>query len=403
MNHQPRIAFISEHGSPLASLGGADSGGQNVYVGQLAKSLAARGYQIHVFTRWENATLPLVVKWCPGVSVIHVKAGPQMVIPKEELLPCIAEFTQSIFDFICTQKLEYELIHAHYFMSAMAAVQLKNLLNIPFIVVTFHSLGHVKRLHHGTDIRFLEERLQIEKDVVKQADYIVAECPQEREDLMNYYNAPSSKIVIIPGGFNPDEIYPIEKAVARKMLNINTNRHILLLLGRMVPQKGIDNVIHALSRLKIKDSQSVYLIVVGGESDNGNPTVCAETRRLQQLARENGLETSISFVGRKNREQLKFYYSAADIFITTPWYEQFGITVLEAMACRTAVIGANVGGIKYTIVDGETGALVAPKDPNALASKITELIDNTQLREYMGNNGLKRVNGYFTWNHIAEQ
>ncbi|WP_158824709.1 glycosyltransferase family 4 protein [Mucilaginibacter lacusdianchii] len=397
---QPKIAFISEHASPLAMLGGVDTGGQNVYVAQVAQFLAKKGYAVDVFTRWENEAMPQVVNWQPGVRVIHVKAGPVSIIPKEEILDFMPEFTQSMLNFMHAENISYDLCHANFFMSGLVAANLKSILGLPF-VITFHALGHVRRIHQGDSDKFPAERLQIEENVVQQADYIIAECPQDRDDLINYYKAPSYKITIVPCGFSDQEFYPIEKATARRILKINTDKHIILQLGRMVPRKGVDNVIRSLS--KLKDKQSVLLLVVGGDCDEPDPVLCPEIGRLQQIAAELGVEASVQFTGRKTREQLKFYYAAADIFISTPWYEPFGITPLEAMACGTPVIGSNVGGIKYTVVDGETGSLVAPEQPQQLAEKIEELVGQPALLTQMGANAIKRVNNYFTWAHVADK
>ncbi|WP_342645666.1 glycosyltransferase family 1 protein [Mucilaginibacter sp. CSA2-8R] len=398
--NQPYIAFISEHASPLATLGGVDTGGQNVYVAQVAKYLVRKGYIVDVFTRWENAEQPQIINWLPGIRVIHVKAGPVEIIPKENILDYMPEFTSCMLDFIKNNAIDYELIHAHFFMSGMVAANLKAALNIPF-AITFHALGHVRRIHQGNSDLFPAERLQIEEDIVQQADYIIAECPQDRDDLINHYHAPSYKIVIIPCGFSHQEFYPIDKKLARRTLKLDADKHIILQLGRMVPRKGVDNVIQSLKYLK--DKQAVQLVIVGGESEIPDPTQSPELNRLQTIATEHGVETSIKFVGRKSREQLKFYYAAADIFISTPWYEPFGITPLEAMACGTPVIGSNVGGIKYTVVDGETGALVPPENPVALAAKIEELVENPSNLKQLGKNALRRVNNYFTWSHVADK
>jgi glycosyltransferase involved in cell wall biosynthesis len=398
--NNPYIAFISEHASPLATLGGVDTGGQNVYVAQLAKHLAEQGYNVDVFTRWEDASKQRVIDWLPQVRVIHIEAGPVKVIPKEDILEFMPDFTVGMLDFIAAERIEYELVHANFFMSAMVAADLKAILKIPF-VVTFHALGHVRRIHQGNSDRFPKERLQIEEDVVKKADYIIAECPQDRDDLMKYYKAPSYKIVTVPCGFSHTEFYPVKKAIARRILKLDQDQQILLQLGRMVPRKGVDNVIKSLARLK--DHSRVCLVVVGGETDVPDPKMCPEIGRLLKIAQDHGVEASVKFVGRKNRDQLKFYYSAADVFITTPWYEPFGITPLESMACGTPVIGANVGGIKYTVIDGETGALVPPEDPDALAEKIDELISDPMLLSSMSDNAIKRVNNYFTWAIVAQK
>jgi glycosyltransferase involved in cell wall biosynthesis len=169
----------------------------------------------------------------------------------------------------------------------------------------------------------------------------------------------------------------------------------------MVPRKGIDNVIQALSFLKLS-TQKVRLLIVGGESEIPDPKNCAEIERLQKIAEELGVASSVSFIGRRDRRLLKYFYSAADIFITTPWYEPFGITPLESMACGTPVIGANVGGIKYSVKNGETGYLIPPKDPHALALKVDHLLSNKMLLKKMQVNCLKRVHKLFTWKKIAD-
>ena len=394
-----KIAFISEHASPLADLGGVDTGGQNVYVAQLAKFLAIDDLKVDVYTRWDDQTLPQVVEWLPNVRVIHVKAGPVTIVAKEKLLPYMGEFTANMLKFISSGAINYDIVHANFFMSGLVASEIKKALHIPF-VVTFHALGYVRRFHQGDSDLFPVERLKIETDVTRSADAVIAECPQDRDDLINYYQVPSEKITIIPCGFCPDEFYPIEKTVARKLLGIPKNEFILLQLGRMVPRKGVDNVVKALGHLKIMGKKA-KLVIVGGEHEDPSLLNCPETLRLKNIAKEHGVTDAVHFTGRKNRNQLKYYYAAADIFITTPWYEPFGITPLEAMACGTPVIGANVGGIKYSVIDGKTGALVSPHDPAGLANKVAELLADKGSLTSMGLNAIRRVNQYFTWAKVA--
>ncbi len=289
----------------------------------------------------------------------------------------------------------------HFFMSGMVAAGIKKALNIPF-VITFHALGHVRKIHQGENDKFPPERLSIETDIVSQADAIIAECPQDRDDLIRYYKAQPGRISIIPCGYSEKEFYPVGKKAARLRLNIDENEHVLLQLGRMVPRKGVDNVIKALGELKAMGKRA-RLLIVGGELNESEQLKCPEMQRLKSLANTAGVIDMVHFTGRKTREQLKYYYSAADIFITTPWYEPFGITPLEAMACGTPVIGSNVGGIKYSVLDGVTGALIPPNDPSALAFKIWDLISNKADLQKMGINAIKRVKSYFTWLSVAEK
>jgi D-inositol-3-phosphate glycosyltransferase len=402
MNTEPKkIAFISDHASPLALLGGVDTGGQNVYVAQVARHLAGQGNNVDIFTRKEDTDIEEIVDWLPGIRVIHIKAGPETIIAKEDLLPYMSDFEKHILAFFRREGTNYHLIHAHFFMSALVAMGIKKRLNIPF-VVTFHALGHVRRLHQGECDRFPAERLQIEAHAVAEADHIIAECPQDREDLISYYNADTNRISIIPCGFSAKEFYPVNRQLARKLLGLPEHERILLQLGRMVPRKGIDNVIRALSELKASGVQHCKLLVVGGKSEQLTASDCPEYRRLTELAAHLGICDDVIFTGRRSRSQLKLYYAAADIFITTPWYEPFGITPLEAMACGTPVIGANVGGIKYSVVDGNTGLLVPPEDPAALAKAITELVQHPARLQEFGKNAIKHVNRHFTWERVTE-
>jgi len=394
-----RIAFISEHASPLATLGGVDSGGQNVYVAELPKQLVKLGYNVDVYTRKDNGTIDEVINWLPGIRVIHIKAGPENVVAKEKLLSLMEEFANNMISFIRKEEVCYELIHANFFMSALVACKVKKVFHIPY-VVTFHALGLVRKIHQKEMDQFPSERIDIERRILKDADHIIAECPQDKEDMIRLYHAPPENISIVPCGFSAKEFYPIDKKKARRILKFNPDEKIILQLGRMVPRKGVDNVIHALGEIKRND-KSIKLVIVGGEHDTPDPSLSPELARLQKLAMEKKVDSSVVFTGRKQRGVLKYYYAAADVFITTPWYEPFGITPLEAMACGTPVIGSNVGGIKFTIEEGKTGFLVPPHNPKALAEKIENLIANEKLLTSMQHNALKRVNKFFTWKCVA--
>ncbi len=393
-----RIAFISEHASPLAALGGVDNGGQNVYVGELSKHLALLGYEVDIFTRWDDERLPQIIEFSKNVRVIHIEAGPVQFIKKENLLPYMKDFKKNMVSFLKTNS--YNLIHANFWMSAMVGLEIKKEFGIP-LVVTFHALGKVRKKYQGKNDLFPEERTYIEGEIVKQADQIIAECPQDKEDLINLYGATNNSITIIPPGFNPHELFPIDKLLARSVLKLDYKEKIILHVGRIVARKGIDNLIKATSKLIKTFQEPVRLIIVGGESELANPQLTPEIGKLQHLAEAQKIKDNILFVGRKSREKLKYFYSASDIFVTTPWYEPFGITPLEAMACGLPVIGSRVGGIKYSVIDGKTGYLVKADDSEKLAQKIKEIFQNGKLQLYFRNNAIQRVNSLFTWTKIA--
>src|SRR5215216_241102 len=396
-----KIAVISEHASPLAALGGIDSGGQNVYVAHVVENLARRGYEVDVFTRRDDASLPEIYSWMDGVRIIHVPAGPAEFVRKEELLGHMQEFSRYMINFFQRMTKPYDLIHANFWMSGLVAANIKAVLGIPY-VITFHALDRVRREFQGAQDEFPEQRFEIEQRVAREAVGIIAECPQDKEDLIHSYQADPSKIREIPCGFDPLELWPIDKMLARAKIGAVEDEWIALQLGRMVPRKGVETAIRGFAQAVRNLDFPARLIIVGGGSREPDPKITPEIGRLQKIAEEEGVFEQVTFVGSRARQELKYYYSAADVFISTPWYEPFGITPIEAMACGTPVIGARVGGIKYTVDDGKTGYLVPPKDSQAVADCLIKLQQDPETRAQMSRQALERVNEMFTWQKVGK-
>ena len=394
-----KIALISEHASPLALIGSTDSGGQNVYVAQIAKHLARLGYLVDIFTRRDSEFQEQVVDWMPGVRVIHVPAGPAHFVPKEAMLPFMEQFGRFVIRFARRQKIPYDLMHANFFMSGMVARQVRKSLGIPF-VMTFHALGRVRRLNQKEADAFPDIRFAIEERLMQEADRIIAECPQDQADMEQLYGAPTERIDVVPCGFDPDEFWPVTLD-ARQQLGFSQDEFIVVQLGRMVPRKGVDNVIRAIAILKHQYQIHARLLVVGGNAEHPDPVATPELGRLMALTQSLAVEDCVTFTGQRRREQLRYYYSAANVFVTTPWYEPFGITPVEAMACGTPVVGTAVGGIKTTVVDGETGCLVPPNDPEALAERLAWLQRHPHIAQRMGWAGMRRAYQHFTWRNVA--
>jgi glycosyltransferase involved in cell wall biosynthesis len=404
-----RIALISDHASPLAAPGSIDCGGQNVYVAHLARELAMAGHQVDVFTRRDAIGQKQLVRWRENIRVVNVPAGPAHHVPKEQLLPYVQEFARFTTRFATRlarqQRAGYDIVHANFFMSGMVAQHLRQTLGIPF-VITFHALGQVRRLAQGADDAFPPSRMRIETLLMQQAARIIAECPQDRLDMEQLYGASPGNIVVAPCGFDPGELWPQDQLEARSQLGLEfgpgASRFTVLQLGRMVPRKGVDTVIQATALLRSRHGIDAQLLVVGGDiraDGSGDP----EIARLRSLAQRLGIPEHVRFVGQKPRAELRTWYSAADVFVTTPWYEPFGITPVEAMACARPVVGSEVGGIKSTVVDGSTGFLVPSRDPQAVADRLATLQRNPLLARTMGDAGLRRAYRHYTWRSVAQQ
>lgn len=394
------IAIVSEHASPLGVVGGVDAGGQNVYVANIARQLARLGLRVDVYTRSDNASLAPVVDWLPGVRVVHVRAGPNAELPKERLLQHMPEFSAAMHAFVREQKLRYEVVHANFFLSGWVGLRFARTFGAA-LVTTFHALGRVRRLHQGAHDGFSDDRFAIEDELVRESHRIVAECPQDLRDMIEHYDADASRIEVVPCGFDPDELAPMDRLEARAALGWPDDEFTVLQLGRMVPRKGVDNVIRAIAVSKNRHACPARLMIAGGNSCDPATNRTPELERLARIAADEGVADRVRFIGRCDRERLRTVYSAADVFVTTPWYEPFGITPVEAMACVRPVVGAAVGGIQDTVVDGRTGYLVPPNDPAALAERIARLAAQPEIGQQMGRAGLARARGLFTWKRVA--
>jgi len=148
MEQSLRIALISEHASPAAPPGGEDAGGQNVYVDELSRALGRLGHTVDVFTRRDCAGAPDVRRWAPGVRVVNLTAGPPHTMPKDDLWAHMPAFRDAFLRFVLRDGARYDAIHANFWMSGWAGVELAPRLRLP-IVQLFHALGTTKRRHQG--------------------------------------------------------------------------------------------------------------------------------------------------------------------------------------------------------------------------------------------------------------
>lgn len=400
-----RVAMISEHASPVALLGGVDAGGQNVYVDAVSRGVAALGYETDVFTVRDNPDQPKVIAWADGVRVISLPAGPVSPRAKDALWPHMPAFRDAIIQFARAENRTYDLIHGNFWMSGWVAAELGLRWSVP-VAQIFHATGITKLREQGAADSSPAERIAIERDVVRTVDRLIAQCPAEEEELLQEYGAHRRRVRLIPSAVDTDRFHPVEETVARKMLGIAPDARVIVYVGRVIPRKDVRNIVEALALLKqawqaTGETRLPALIVVGGESEHPDPKVTPEIGVLQALAEELDVSNMVQFAGRRQPDELHLWYSAADVAVTTPWYEPFGLTPLEAMACGTPVVGSRVGGIGYTVVDGKTGFLVPPRDPGALCNRLMRLLADPPLRERMGSAGRTRVLRDFTWQQVA--
>jgi D-inositol-3-phosphate glycosyltransferase len=390
-----RIDMISEHASPLAVLGGADAGGQNVHVAALATALARRGHEVTVFTRRDSPQPPDAVPFAPGVTVRPVPAGPPRPLPKDDLLGYMPAFA----DWLAARWREQppDVAHAHFWMSGMAAIWATACIPDPVPVVeTFHALGSVKRRWQAEADTSPPQRLGLEATVARQASAIIATCTDEVSELTAYGARPET-MYVVPCGVDCGRFRPGPDAGPEIGTDAPRSPARVLSLGRLVPRKGNDTVITAIAGVP-----GTELVIAGGP-DPGQLHGDPEVARLSRVAEACGVADRVRFTGRVPHEHVPALLRSADIVVSAPWYEPFGIVPVEAMACGKAVVVSAVGGHLDTVEDGTTGRLVPPRDPAALTGVLRQLLAEPGLRRELGTAGATRAAARYSWDKIAAE
>jgi D-inositol-3-phosphate glycosyltransferase len=401
-----RVAMISVHTCPLATLGGKETGGMNVYVRELSRELGRRGMAVDCFTRSQNPDVPRInTKLGPNGRVIHLPAGPEAPYDKNRIADHLPHFASGVLDFARREGLHYDVIHSHYWLSGLAARDLRPAWDAP-IVHMFHTLGQMKNSVASSRQEWeTDRRIEGEVEVMAAADRLVAATPLERAQMVWLYGADASKISVVPCGVDLDLFHPIPQNEAKQVLDLPIQRCVILFVGRIEPLKGIDLLLRAIALIAPempcwRDELSV--IIIGGAAGAGVEQVNAELTRLERLRAELGIEDLVTFLGAKDQDKLVYYYSAAEMVVMPSHYESFGMVALEAMACGTPVVASKVGGLAFSVQDGKTGFLVPEGDAEALATKIWLLLKDRDLREEFSQRAARWARRY-GWPVIANQ
>lgn len=398
-----RIALLSYHTCPLATLGGKDAGGMNVYVRDLALHLGREGIQLDVFTRSQDEHVPHVLHDLGfGNRVAHIPAGPEHPLPKQQLVAHIPQYTDQILDFADKKGIHYDLIHSHYWMSGLAAEKLAEAWGVP-VIHMFHTLGKLKQLvAQNEDEAEGDYRLEGEARVIAGVDKIVAATTTEKDQLVKLYQADPGKITVIPPGVDLSHFYPIPPDEAKEYVGVPLEKRILLFVGRIEPLKGIKTLLRAIAILREngQTGEDLCLAVIGGDLEDQAGQESGEMKLLMELRDEYHLQDLVTFLGKRSQDSLPYYYSAAEMVIMPSHYESFGMVALESMACGTPVIASLVGGLTHLVEDGVTGYHVPVEDPGALSGRIAGLLKDKALRYRMGHDAFAFAKKY-SWENIS--
>lgn len=397
-----RAAQISVHTSPLATLGGKDAGGMNVYIRELSCHLAAQGLPVDIFTRRTDPQTPEVRELAPGVNVIAITAGPPEVIGKNDLFPYLPDFAEQMALYSLRAGVRYDVVHAHYWLSGWAAELARRYWNTPFVQM-FHTTAHMKNAVSAHVDRETELRLRTEKRLLSLASGIIAANPDERADLIWHMGVATEKVCTIPPGVDLELFRPLSRDSSRAEIGLSPADQVVLFVGRIDPIKGIDTLIEA-ARIMLgrgNHDRPPTFVIVGGDLDgNGVPT--GPLALVADAINERGISANFRLVGSQPQDELPAYYAAADVVAVPSRYESFGLVAVEALACGVPVVASRAGGLRYTIDEGTAGLLVKPQSPELLAAALETILRGEALRAAMAAAARPSVERY-DWANIAQQ
>ena len=375
----------------MAPLGQGKAGGMNVYVRNLAAALGRRGAHVDVFTREHDEPPEAIETIGPNARVVHLPGGPTD-LPLHRMYEQLPGFLEEIEDFRISNRLDYQVVHSHYWLSGWLGHRLAERLYVPHIV-TYHTAALIKtQSRTGEDEP--EARRTVEGDLARSASRIIGFSPHERDSLVRLYGAEASRVKLAPCGVDLERFSPLDRKEARQRLGLNGER-VVLFVGRLEPLKGVDLLLHSTAQMEERDELKV--LVVGGAEEGNN-----EMRRLQGMARDLNVEKTVVFTGRVDQSELPFYYSAADVYVMPSYYESFGLSALEAMACGTPVIAARVGGLSSLVHHGHTGYLNSWRCPENFANSLEMILSSRDLRESMGRAARRRAEE-MSWERVAAE
>ena len=382
------------HTSPLDQAGTGDAGGMNIYVVEAAQNMAAMGVQVDIFTRRTNTDIADVVEVSPGVRVIQLNVGPVSGVTKEQLPKLIPELSVAF-----TQAMShdhYDVIHSHYWISGKVAMPVAKELGIP-LVHTMHTMARVKNLNLAEgETPEPMIRVQGETQVVAAADALVANTDAEAASLVSLYEACPDNVLVVSPGVNLKVFTPGSgRAVAREVVDLDKDAHIITFVGRIQPHKGPEVLIRAIAEMVSHSPhlrQKLITNIIGGASGANQ----SEVERLKELVSWLGIADVVRFAPPVPREDLPQWYRASDLVCVPSYSESFGLVALEAQACGTPVVATAVGGLRTAVADGISGVLVDGHDPRAWSSILARLLQEPQRRVLLSMGAVEHAS-HFGW------
>ena len=408
----PRIGMVSTPGYVAAEppLGAADTGGQVVYVLELAKKLAQLGFEVDIWTRrFEDQPEIDIVN--ERVRVLRVPCGGREFLDKEYLVRHLDEWSEHALRLITRHGLTYQFFNSHYWDAGYATQRLAEALDVPHIH-TPHSLGLWKKslmekdAPHETatfDRKYnFTRRIAEETRLYRCCEQIIATTPDQLDMIVRDYGALADRVTMIPPGYDDNRFFPLSaptRDAVRQRLGYTGK--VVLAIGRLARNKGYDLLIDAFSIVAPRIPDAVLHLAVGGTAPNPDEQKILD--ELHAQAATLGLTERVKFSGFIADADLADHYRAADVFVLSSRYEPFGMTAIEAMACGTPTVITIHGGLFRAVTFGRHALYADSFDKEDLGISIVKILRHPRLAQRLGRMGAHKARSLFTWTGIAQQ
>ncbi len=400
------ICMLSTHGyfDPIPELGKTDTGGQVIYVIQLAKALSYFGIKVDIFTRWFDRSRKQIepLPDCPNVRVIRISAGIWKFIPKEQIYDVLPELSENMIKFIRKHNLQYDLFHGHYVDAGIVALNVAKVFSKPSFF-TSHSLGAWKRHQVGGDSEEMDKifnfnhRIAEELRIFQSVSALAITSLEEKNKIEKLYSFRPPKVEFIPPGVDIDTFRTLKKD--EKETEVNLPKQYIFVVGRLAKVKGHDLLLPAF--LKVLEKFPKIHLVIGGGSKNPDDEEKEVLSKIKNFVKENRISENVHLIGGIVHENLPPYYRQAKLFILSAKYEPFGMTALEAMACETPVVISKFAGIQENLNSGKDCLKMNPFETEKYADSICKLLESEPLSQKLAEMGNETVQNNFSWKAIA--
>lgn len=403
----------------VSSAGHPDTGGQTVYVVELAKALGRAGTPTFLVVRWFDVVKPELRKLGPNAWIVRIRAGDLVWVAKEQIYGLLPELTDNLVEFIegrwaqmfadagitPPKSVQPALFHGHYVDGGIVAEQAARHFNVPFYW-TSHSLGPLKRermkLPVVGQVQFnFPHRIVQEARLIKAAlatGGLTVTARTEVADIKRFWGVDASAAEFIPPGVDVVKFHR-HQGFRKKTEGWPTTEPVILVGGRIAATKGYILALMAFRKV-LKEFPTANFVHFGGSKipSKEEAEVMGE---LEQYRNEHGITRRVHFLGGQEHDDLPGIYRQADVFVMPSVHEPFGMVALEAAASGTPVVISSHAGISKELLNGRDCLTAVPEDTDGLANAMLSLLKDRGLARRLGDQALETINGNFRWEVIA--